>query len=98
MRTAFGPGADFSGLSGQEGLYLGAAVHQAFVDVHEEGTKAAAVSGFDNRASDSDVALFSADHPFVFLIRDTRTGCVLFLGRVVNPKAEGEAPGEDPES
>jgi serpin B len=97
VRAAFRPwAADFSGLSGQEGLYLGASVHKAFVDVHEEGTVAAAASAFENRASDSDDPLFRADHPFVFLIRDTRTGCVLFLGRVVNPTKEGVAPGRDP--
>jgi serpin B len=31
-------------------------------------------------------AVFRADHPFVFVLRDNRTGTILFVGRVSNPK------------
>jgi serpin B len=67
-------------------LFLTAVVHKAFVDVNEEGTEAAAATGVVVGVKSIPIRTeFRADHPFVFLIRDTRTDSVLFLGRVVNP-------------
>lgn len=88
MKKAFQmPGADFSGMNGREDLYITAVVHKAFVDVNEEGTEAAASTGvvIGLRAVPAQRPEFRADHPFVFLVRDTRSGSVLFLGRLVNP-------------
>jgi serpin B len=90
MRQAFVPGgADFSGMSGTNGrrLFIQAVVHKAFVDVNEEGTEAAAATGVAvaKEAAPADPAVFRADHPFVFLIRDNRSGSMLFLGRLTNP-------------
>jgi serpin B len=81
--------ADFSRITSQEELYVSAVVHKAFVDVNEEGTEAAAATGvaFAPRAMPrpQEPAVFRADHPFVIAIRDTATGAIMFLGRVVNP-------------
>lgn len=83
--------ADFTGISTQEELYISAVLHKAFVDVNEEGTEAAAATGVVMAARaamiPTEPPLFRADHPFVFLIVDNRTKSILFLGRVVNPKA-----------
>jgi len=85
MRRAF-TNADFSGITDKEGLSISDVIHKAFVDVNEEGTEAAAATAVISRGlSPSKQPVFRADHPFVFLIRDTRHGSVLFLGRVVNP-------------
>jgi serpin B len=63
-------------------------VHKAFVDVHEAGTEAAASTAVVmEKASAPRPAAFRADHPFVYLIRDRRTGSILFLGRVTDPSA-----------
>jgi serpin B len=86
MRLAFSPMADFSGIS-SESLMISKVIHQAFVDVNEAGTEAAAATAVVvMRASDAGTpAVFKADHPFVFLLRDQRTGSILFLGRVTDP-------------
>lgn len=82
--------ADFSGMDGRRDLYISKVVHKAFVDVNEEGTEAAAATAvvvtFGMAAPrPNPIPVFRADHPFLFLIRDNRTGSILFLGRMTNP-------------
>jgi len=83
--------ADFSGMTGIRDLYISAVVHKAFVEVDEKGTEAAAATAVVMAARAVMHAprptVFRADHPFVFLIRDVRTGAILFLGRLVRPEA-----------
>ncbi len=89
MKRAFSGEADFSGISSTEALYISVVLHKAYVDVNEEGTEAAAATGVVMRAMAArrpqPVPVFRADHPFLFLIRDTRAGSVLFMGRLTNP-------------
>jgi len=89
MTDAFAlPPADFSGMTGRKDLYISAVIHKAFVEVNEEGTEAAAATAVVmTRASMGGPPVFRADHPFIFLIRDIRSGSILFLGRVANPQA-----------
>ncbi len=84
MPTAFTASADFSGMS-DGGLFIGHVVHQAFVEVNEEGTEAAAATGVVVVESAPMLDVFNADHPFVFTIRDRGTGLMLFMGRVMDP-------------
>lgn len=87
LARAFGDEADFSGLAKERSLALSAVVHKASVEVEEQGTKAAAAtaSNFAARSAEGR-AVFRADRPFVFLVRDARTGCILFLGRLRCPR------------
>ena len=89
MPVAFDPArADFSGITGTRDLAISAVVHKAFVEVEEKGTEAAAATGVVMTRTAVVAApptVFRADHPFFFLIRDTRTGSILFLGRLVRP-------------
>ncbi len=90
MGAAFDPArADFSGIAPK--LCIGTAIQKANVTVDEEGTEAAAATC----AAMMCTALppgrrptprpFVADRPFLFIIRETRTGLILFLGRVTKP-------------
>jgi serine protease inhibitor len=87
MPAAFGSSADFSGMNGQRNLTLSQVVHQAVIDVNEEGTEAAAATavGVSALAVRRPNPVFRVDHPFIFLIRENQTGSLLFLGRVVDP-------------
>ncbi|OGR17451.1 MAG: hypothetical protein A2X81_02150 [Desulfobacterales bacterium GWB2_56_26] len=85
--------ADFSGMDGRPGwLYIGAVIHQAFVEVNEEGTEAAAATAVVMRtqAIGAPPPTFRADHPFVFLIQEKQTGSILFAGRVTDPSTAGK--------
>ena len=88
VRRVFDPSAaDLSGISAEPGLSVSAAVHQARIDVDEEGTEAAAatafaVAGAAMRAERPE--LFRVDRPFLFLIR-TAGGEIVFIGRMLDP-------------
>jgi serpin B len=86
MRAAFND-ADFTGMDGERGLRISKVIHQSYVDVNEEGTEAAAatavVVGFGTAAIHPPPPVFRADHPFLYLIRDQKTGSILFFGRMV---------------
>lgn len=82
----FGAKADLSGISEEEGLQLSAVIHKTYISVDEKGTEAAAATAIMMAGSaPSEPIDLHADHPFLYLIRDTETGTILFIGRVVDP-------------
>ncbi|HEY8531069.1 MAG TPA: serpin family protein, partial [Limnochorda sp.] len=81
--------ADFSGMAEDRDLYLSQVIHQSFIEVHEEGTEAAAATGIGMRITSlpaNPPPVFRVDRPFIFLIRDGSTGTILFMGRVADPR------------
>ena len=89
MPVALTGSADFSGINGQKDIAISAVKHKAFVDVSEEGTEAAAATGMVMTriaARQTERVIFKADHPFLFFIRDSHSGTILFTGRMSNPK------------
>ena len=98
MRTAFSLplGADFSGMDGQKDLWIGEVLHKAYVDVHEEGTEAAAATVVTmTEGAWIPTYRFNADHPFLFLIRHEKSGAILFMGRVTKPEGYAVPAQED---
>jgi len=90
MPLAFSPnGADFSGMTGKRDLYISAVIHQAFINVDEKGTEAAAATAVVMKVGmgphPRNMKVFKADHPFIFLIKDNATGSILFMGKIMKP-------------
>jgi len=79
--------ANFTGINDQMDLYITDVLHKAYIDVNEEGTEAAAATaiavGTTSMPADSWDITF--DHPFIYVIYETTTNAIVFMGRVVTP-------------
>lgn len=80
--------ADFSGINGKQvDLFVAKAQHSTYLAIDESSVEGAA--SMETISADSfgeeQPPQFHANHPFFYLIRDTRSGLVLFIGGVVNP-------------
>ena len=96
VREAFGDHADFSGITEAQPLKVGAVAHQAYVDVGEHGTEAAAATAVTMLRTSAVLRRPAAvtmvvDRPFLFAIMDTATGLPLFLGQVSHPSRPPES-------
>ncbi len=88
MRLAFTNDADFSGISGDQSLYVSTIAQKAFIDVNEQGTEASAATIAvvrEKSAPGEEPLQITIDRPFSFQIRDTATGAILFVGTVMQP-------------
>ncbi|KFW79765.1 hypothetical protein N305_03855, partial [Manacus vitellinus] len=86
MTDLFSPSANLSGISSAESLKISEAIHEAYMEVTEEGTEvtgSAVVKGDIQESSESEE--FRADHPFLFLIRHNPSNMILFFGRYCSP-------------
>ena len=91
MGTAFTPAADFSKMVvPPHTAAISDVLHKTFIEVNEEGTEAAAVTGVKMMMTamprPNEKFSFVCDHPFLCAIRDDVTGSILFLGAIFDPK------------
>ena len=88
MSLAFTSRADFSAMS-DEPLYISWVKQKTYVDVNEQGTEAAAVTGIGVMALAARMEPppfhMVVDHPFFLAIRERQTGLILFLGAIFDP-------------
>ncbi|XP_006038745.1 leukocyte elastase inhibitor A-like, partial [Alligator sinensis] len=78
--------ADLSGISRNRDVFMSAAIHKSYVEVNEEGTEAAAVTGSAMGTTSVEIPYeFKADHPFLFFIKHCGTNSILFYGQCTSP-------------
>jgi len=96
LATAFDPAkADFKGIDAVLPLHIAFVGQDAMVDVSEAGTRAVTSTtaglAFGGPPKPPGPVIFRADHPFLFLLRDVRTGAILFIGRYAVPTETAKA-------
>ncbi len=92
MLQAFSNNADFSKMDERRETKIDEIYHQAFVEVNEEGTEAAAATAIvmvqTTAVMPEEKIIVNANHPFFFYIQDNVSGEILFLGKIVDPTLE----------
>lgn len=87
LTEATGSSADFSGMTGGKDLFISDVLHEAWISADEAGTEAAAATAvmMSLTAAPAEPIELTVDRPFLFVLHDTETGSILFMGRVVDP-------------
>ena len=100
MQLSFSNNASFEGIADPKkqpdasGIKVSDVIHQTFLEVDEKGTEAAAATAIAVTVITSvrqgppppPPIPFFADHPFLLVLKDNRTGTILFLGRITDPR------------
>lgn len=87
MGIAFTDAADLSNITDKYDLLINDVTHQTFIETNEEGTEAAAATVVDIGVTSMPPAAleFKMDHPFIYIIRESTTNSIIFMGRVTDP-------------
>jgi serine protease inhibitor len=89
MGIAFTDDADFSNITDLYDLLINDVTHQSFIETNEEGTEAAAATVVEIGTTSMPPAplVLKLDHPFIYIIRETTTNTIIFMGKVADPSA-----------
>ena len=87
MSRAFSDAAEFPTFFKEtKNLAIGEVIHQAFIEVNEEGTEAAAATSVGIVLNSiGNTPTIRIDRPFVYFIREKHTEAILFAGKMENP-------------
>lgn len=88
MPLAFTQRADFRAMTDDRRLEISDVLHEAVVDVDQNGTEAAAATAavMVGTAISAPSHQLVADRPFLFVIHDIEQGTPLFVGRISDPR------------
>jgi len=89
MGIAFTDDADFSNITDLYDLLINEVTHQSFIETNEEGTEAAAATVVEIGLTSMPPAplVLKLDHPFIYIIRESTTNTIIFMGKVADPSA-----------
>ena len=100
--------ADISGIVEAEGAYISDAIHKANIEFTQDGIKAAAVTQFGGLGAGDPFDYYlemkvkeidlTFDKPYMFIVRDVKTGEVWFTGTVYEPLNIEEEPEKERDS
>lgn len=89
MPLAFTNKADFSKMTGMLDLKIDKIIHQAYIDVNEEGTEAAASTAVviirKSAVVGEQPTVFRANRPFLYFIKENSNNSILFMGKTGDP-------------
>ena len=78
--------ADLSNITGKKNLYLSNVIHASALELDTLGNP------FDTSIFGSEKLrnprLFYVDHPFIFLVKDNKSGAIMYIGRMVKPNGD----------
>ena len=85
MKSVFSPSANLTGMFPGGGIWASNVYHKTYISMDEKSTEAAAATGIPVGYGIVRYVDFRVNHPFLFLIQDSETGAIFFMGWVVNP-------------